>query len=179
MSVADLEGQNGLNFVSAGDPRVPTTLVGVGRDGSTPLYALSRISSLASPNVLANGIEGRLIEAEAALAAGDTSWLTKLNDLRATAIAPPLPPLTDPGTPAPRVDLLFRERAFWLFGTGHRFGDLRRLVRQYARSQAQVFPTGAYKYGDLYGTDVNVPLGPEEQSANPNLNGVACLDRNP
>jgi len=41
--------------------------------------------------------------------------------------------LTDPGTAEARVDLLFRERAFWFFLTGHRQGDLRRLIRQYGR----------------------------------------------
>jgi hypothetical protein len=57
-------------------------------------------------------------------------------------------------TDAARVDQLFRERAFWLFATGHRQGDLRRLVRQYGRAAASVFPTGAYKNGQTYGDDV-------------------------
>jgi hypothetical protein len=179
MSVADHEGGNGLDFTSAGDPRIPTTSVGFGLDGTTPVFAWAVITSEASPNVVASGIEARLIEAEAALAAGDPSWLTKLNDLRATAISPAMPALADPGSPIARVDLLFRERAFWLFGTGHRLGDLRRLVRQYGRTQDQVFPTGAYKYGNTYGTDVDLPIDPTEVSANPKLNGQACLDRNP
>jgi len=179
MSVADREGVNGLDFVSAADPRVPTTPVGTGQDAVTPVLAWSAISSAESPNVVASGIEARLIEAEAALTSGDPSWLTKLNDLRATAISPAMPALADPGSSSAREDLLFRERAFWLFGTGHRLGDLRRLVRQYGRSQSQVFPTGTYKYGTAYGTDVNLPIDPTEVSANPKLNGHACLDRNP
>ena len=85
--------------------------------------------SSSSPSILTTGAEARLIEAEAALASGDVAtWLGKLNTLRATAITPAMSPLTDPGSTDARVDLLFRERAFWLFLTGHRFGDLRRLM---------------------------------------------------
>jgi hypothetical protein len=69
---------------------------------------------------------------------------------------------------------MFRERAFWLFGTGHRLGDLRRLVRQYGRGSETVFPTGNYFKGGLYGTDVNIPV-PFEERNNPNFTG--CLDR--
>jgi hypothetical protein len=60
---------------------------------------------------------------------------------------------------------MFRERAFWLYGTGHRLGDLRRLVRWYGRDQAQVFPVGTYVNGgasslvSTYGTDVDYPIG--------------------
>ncbi len=179
LTVADHEGQNGLNFVSAHDPRVPTVAAGIGLDGVTPVFAYAPASSEAAPIVVWSGVEARLIEAEAALAAGDDSWLTTLNALRATAITPAMPPLADPGSPSGRVDLLFRERAFWLFATGHRLGDLRRLVRQYGRSQDQVFPTGAYPGGLAYGSDVVVPVDGAEVVANPKLNGQACLDRNP
>jgi hypothetical protein len=83
---------------------------------------------------------------------------------------------TDPGTPAGRVDLLFRERAFWLFATGHRLGDLRRLVRQYGRPADSVFPSGLYFKGGLtYGPGVNLPL-PATETNNPKVSG--CLDRN-
>ncbi len=60
-----------------------------------------------------------------------------------------------------------------MFGTGHRFGDLRRLVRQSWRPQAQVFPTGAYLKGGTYGTAVVFPL-PIEERNNPNYKG--CTD---
>ena len=66
-----------------------------------------------------------------------------------------LAPLPMETTAAAQVDQLFRERAFWLFATGHRLGDLRRLVRQYARPATSVFPTGPYKTGEQYGNDVN------------------------
>jgi hypothetical protein len=85
-------------------------------------------------------------------------------------------PLADPGSFDARVDLLFRERAFWLFGTGHRHGDLRRLVRQYGRNANDVFPTGPYRSGRVYGNDITAAFPRTSESRNPNYRG--CLDRN-
>ena len=131
----------------------------------------------ATPTVLANGTEARLIEAEATLRAGDAAtWLSTLNGLRATQISPALAPLVDPGTANARIDLQFRERAFWLFATGHRLGDLRRLVRQYGRPTETVFPTGAYRAGRVCGPDVNIAMPNVSETRNPNYKG--CLDRN-
>ena len=94
-----------------------------------------------------------------------------------------LAPLTDPAADSPsetatmtaRVNLLFHERAEWLFATGHRQGDLRRLLRQYHRAQSQVYPTGVYPIGRFYGGDVTVPI-PSAEYANPLYHG--CIDRN-
>ncbi|HEU4589177.1 MAG TPA: hypothetical protein VFS11_11035 [Gemmatimonadales bacterium] len=181
LTVSDHEGINGLDFRSAADPRVPTEYLGVGYDRVTPAYGFSPFMSLSAPVPLATGIEARLIEAEAALRANPndatttgTGWLGRLNDLRATAITPALPPLADPGTPEARVDLLFRERAFWLFATGHRLGDLRRLVRQYGRDTESVFPTGPYGAGGTYGTAVNYVPSRNELN-NPNYTGCLSL----
>jgi hypothetical protein len=71
--------------------------------------------------------------------------------------------------------LLFNERAYWLFLTGHRQGDLRRLVRNYGRSQETVYPTGVY-YGGLgfYGSDVDLPI-PATEQVNPYYSG--CFNR--
>jgi hypothetical protein len=122
--------------------------------------------------VLASGIEARLIQAEAQLRAGTvgTAFAT-LNGLRALV---GLGQLADPGTDAARVNLLFRERAFWMWGTAHRLGDLRRLVRQYGRAQNTVFPSGAYHKGGSYGSDVNFPVSSDERN-NPKFTG--CIDR--
>ena len=176
ITVSDGEGNNGLDFVSANDPRVPTELLGTGRDGETEHYYFKKYTDRYDPIVLASGIEARLIEAEADLQAGGSNWLSILNDLRAVAIDPPMEPLMDPGTPDGRVDLVFRERAFWLFATGHRMGDLRRLLRQYGRSQNDTHPVGHYKGPQDYGTDVVFILTLSEQS---NPEGFVCLDRNP
>jgi hypothetical protein len=79
-------------------------------------------------------------------------------------------------TAAQRVAFHFRERALWMYATGHRLGDLRRLVRQYGLPESAVFPTGAY-YRPQYptfGTDVNFPV-PFAETNNPNYSG--CVDR--
>jgi hypothetical protein len=135
---------------------------------------------------LATGVEARLIEAEAALAASQIGpWAAALNNLRATGEASPIPPLTADSTTLAdstmRVDVMFRERAFWLFGTGARLGDMRRLVRQYGRDPSAVFPKGVYAGGAVsglptYGTDVSLTL-PTRQSGNttPNPHYKGCL----
>jgi hypothetical protein len=84
-------------------------------------------------------------------------------------------PLVDPGTPAARLTLQFREKAFWTFGRGERLGDLRRLIRQYGRAQDQVFPVGTFHKGGTYGTDVNLPVPQAEQN---NSQFKQCTDRN-
>jgi hypothetical protein len=175
ISVANREGQNGFDFRSAADPRVPTRLVGRSPDGLVDVYTFTRYGSLASPVPLATGIEARLIEAEAQLRAGDSDGArAMLNTLRASMAG--LPPLSDAGSEAARQDQLFRERAFWLFATGHRQGDLRRLVRQYGRSAESVFPTGAFFQGFTYGSDVTFTPDVSQQ-ASPLYTG--CLSRAP
>src|SRR5205823_8763684 len=67
-----------------------------------------------------------------------------------------LPPLTLQATTAAQVDQLFHERAYWMYLTSHRLGDLRRLIRQYGRPVNTVFPNGLYFKGGTYGMDVNV-----------------------
>ena len=92
-----------------------------------------------------------------------------------------LPPLADPGTQTAREDLLFRERAFWLWSTAHRLADMRRLVRPvteggFGRAENTVFPNGPYYKGGVYGTDKFLVIPLAEQN-NPQFHG--CLDRNP
>jgi hypothetical protein len=181
------DGINGINWVAANDPRVPVFYRGLGRDRVTPAYFPTYITSYGTPQPLASGVEARLIEAEAALQANkeDTSptgkgWLGVLNDLRANAVAantgtaPKLAALSDPGSFDKRVDLIFRETAFWTYLEGVRFGALRRLVRQYNRAQNTVWPTGMFKDGVPYGDEVNleVPYGEA-----PNKNWTSCTDR--
>ncbi len=203
-NVADREGGNGLNFVTAGDPRLGLDSSMTNAAGGTwylPLKFEANLSFIP----LATGIEARLIEAEAALKTGNASgWLADLNALRnsgctvlgvdstcalGTGQVPSqrtgLASLSDPGTDSGRVSLMFRERAFWLFGTGTRLGDLRRLIRQYGRDQSTVFPTGPYANGHNpslpspipnYGTDVNLTLPtPAGGFSTPNPNYKGCI----
>jgi hypothetical protein len=191
-SVSTAEGTNGLNFATANDPRVPIcnagdavcSAIGVTiktRDDLTlPLYIQMIWPARDNPVTIAGGIEARMIEAEAAQAAGNPGLaIQKLNQARTEGGVAGLPAtLTDPGTDAARVDLIFRERAFWMFSTGHRLGDLRRLIKFYNRPAESVFPTGAWHKGGNYGTDVNFPV-PQAEQNNPNLpNGQSCTDRN-
>ncbi|CAA9523213.1 MAG: hypothetical protein AVDCRST_MAG85-3022 [uncultured Solirubrobacteraceae bacterium] len=201
-SVANGEGTNGLPyrtaFTDSNDTRVPSYLAPEG--DATRLgfnRNLLRYQQMKYPNresnvTVASGVEARLIEAEAALRSGAAGqFLAIHNALRANAAlytcptgalgcvnrTTPLPPLVDPGTAAARTDLHFRERAFWLFATSHRLGDMRRLVRQYGRAANTVFPTGAYSRpranGTLltsgsHGTDTSLPV-PVDELNNPEV----------
>jgi hypothetical protein len=289
-TVSDREGTNGLPFLSGGDPRTAAVVGGIVQVQGLQLYfpkkysrGLDSTASYYSPITVADGVEARLIQAEAALHAGDPSWLTILNTLRTAGgvtvdtvadtlgvtgcsqitvncghdpgnglggstpafgqpypggFVPPagftlagesttypapagiktycynaswyipcyqgdslvvlyytklkanpvwsagvggvagLAPLSDPGPSAgdtARVNLVFAERAYWLYLTGHRQGDLRRFVRNYHRDQSTVYPTGIYLAPGqgVYGTDVNVPV-PSSETPNPYFHG--CLD---
>ena len=184
-SVSQFEGGNltGLPFRGAGagtdpalaDPRIPWFEDPLGGfDPAFNLYTQLKYPTRNSEVVLARGVEARLIEAEAALAVGG-GWLAILNALRADVLNlmgaqvedysdavsvitdPTLADLVDPGTAAARVDMLFQERAMWLYGTGHRLGDMRRLINQYSRTEASVYPSGAYHKGGSHGSDVVFP----------------------
>ena len=73
------------------------------------------------------------------------------------------------------MDLLFRGRAFWMYFTSHRVGDLRRLVRQYSRAPNTVWPTGTYFKGGVYGGDMNLPPSQAEKN-NTAFSGCANRD---
>jgi hypothetical protein len=173
-SVSDEEGDVGLPYRTAEDPRVPFfDEESAGLDNTTPQFTLLKYPDFSASVVVADGIEARLIEAEALLQASNLGGMrTILNGLRALQ---DLDPVAAPGTQEEGVDLLFSERAFWMYATGHRLGDMRRLIRQYGRSAEEVFPGGVYLKGGSYGTDVNLPM-PQEEGNNPNFAG--CIDRN-
>lgn len=179
-SVADREGGVGLPYRSDNDPRISAPLGGgtasTGFDGTTPMYVPAvKYPNRSASTTLAGGREARLIEAEAQFRAGNGSAaLATLNALR-TSVAG-LAPLVDAGSAAANIDMLFKERAYWMWLEGHRMGDLRRLVRQYNRGATSVFPSGAYFKGGSFGTDANFPL-PVSEDNNPNNKG--CIDRNP
>jgi hypothetical protein len=199
LTMVDREGGDGLPFMLSGDPRSAWVPDGTNANFypiTVPAkYDLTGDSSI----VIASGVEARLIEAEAALNSGDPSWLTRLNALRTdgtydtvrdpndttktdtlwhagTGGVTDLAPLADPGMLDARVDLVIQERGYWLFLTGERQGDLRRLIREYGRQQQTVYPTGSYPgaYGS-YGTDVTAPIPSAEQVSNPLFKG--CISR--
>jgi len=201
-TMGDLEGGNGLPYVTADDPRIPrrigTSLKDDGIfDSAFPILVIRQgIWGRTSAVTIAGGIEARLITAEERLRAGDPgTWLSIINTLRTTTtLYPPIqsgftrgPNLTALADPGPstndslRVDVMYRERAFWMFSTGHRLADMRRLVRPttaggYGRADSTVYPKGAWFKGGNYGDAIQMVL-PVEELNNPNYHG--CGDRNP
>jgi hypothetical protein len=199
-NIGDHKGGNGLNYVSAQDPRltlsttVAETCDGVyGGSADSVWYYPMKFGNPSMAVPLATGVEARLVEAEAALQAGNVGpWANGLNALRADSADTKvvfqtlLPPdSTTTASAAEQVDVMFRERAFWLFGTATRLGDMRRLVRQYGRDQGAVFPAGPYPNAHNpglpvplpnYGTDVNLTLPtPASGTTTPNPNYKGCL----
>ena len=172
-AVSNNEGGNGLPFGSAADPRVPAFVQGPrNTNAADTLYYTTLGSHDNDRTVLASGIEARLIQAEAALHSNQ-NWKAILDSLRITV---GLDTLVDPGTTDARVDLLYRERAFWLFMTGRRLGDMRRLIKNYNRSPESVFPTGPYPggTGGSYGSSTSIPfMLAEQQRYNPYIT-AAC-----
>ncbi len=223
-TVGDRKGINGLPFASSRDPRIPLTPAPMQEPTRFPLttyqipaahvptgapwWGKSAAVKNAQSVVISNGIAARLTEAEAAINAGNASYLTILNTLRTTGsyseiinhvdtikgqLIPTaiidtvwvagtgnvagLRPLTDPGTKDLRIKQLYDERAYWLYFTGNRQGDLRRLVRVYKKPQQTVYPTGDAPFEPLrtYGSDVNIPVPYSENAINPHYKG--CINR--
>jgi hypothetical protein len=191
------EGAVGIDFVTPNDPRLPRQIGGaVVFDNSVPMTLVRQALYGQYDSIpIASGIEARLIEAEAQLQLGGDRnlWLTSINALRTDTTLYPtlgtgfsygatipkgaaLTALPDPGTDTARVNAHFRERAFWMFSTGHRLGDLRRLLRQYGRTEAQVYPNGTFVKGGTYSDAIQMPV-PFDETNNPSF--TACIDRNP
>jgi hypothetical protein len=176
---------NAIPFFSAGDPRVKVkAAAGVGLDTKTPFTELTNWGREDAIS-LVNGLDARLIEAEAQIQLKTPAgWLaanTILNTLRATppkygnltiAAMTALPLAT---TQVQAEDQFFREKAFWQFGRGERMSDLRRLERQYGRGPETVWPTGQLPplKGGTFGKNVAFPV-PDSERSNPNFTG--CID---
>ncbi len=152
--------------------------------------------------VIASGIEAILIRAEAALNRNSSSQLMDLlNTLRTDSsftvdtlvqsggeikvdtvwnagmggVNGLRPFSAMPSSVEDQRKLLFSERAYWLFLTGTRQGDLRRLIRKYKLDSETVYPTGIYR--DMNGvsngmyenaTSFSIPVG---ELANPLFEG--------
>ncbi len=189
-SISDQEGINGLPYRSSGDPRSKAIQL-TNSWNARVWFPVKYITTDSSTFILASGIEAKLILAEAALADHDPQqMLIVLNALRTTGTftveTTPLPGggeradtlwdagiggipglrrLALPANAHEQRQLLFAERAAWLFLTGNRQGDLRRLVRKYGLDREQVYPTGVYTvpgYTDVYGTDIAFGLSSAE-----------------
>ncbi len=192
-SAANREGGNGLSFREPRDPRIPWKEAGYNAWGVEMFLA-----PMPHRLYVAGSVEARLIQAEAAAQQPGDRWLQILNGLRTDGTyvvsgtdtswragsgrVDGLAPLTDPTHGMPegqiakdlRIDLVFRERAFWLYLTGRRQGDLRRLVREYGRKIEVTYPFGEYFEGQgvYYSTTIDMPI---LDRTNPLYTG--CLSR--
>jgi hypothetical protein len=179
--------KNVLFLRTPADPRVPWATTT--RSGFNSIHRNipdQRKYTRAGSVKLADGVEARLIELEARLRGGTQgdrqAVYDGLNALRgqweALGFTTEIPALSGPvpTTQDAAVDLLFEERALWMWLTGHRLGDLRRLIRQYGRTADNTFPSGPLPapFAGTYGSDVNFVI-PAAERNNPNFAG--CIDR--
>ena len=184
----DIAGRimNAIPFAQLNDPRVKVSNQGLVAEDGHSVYMQVDNWGRDDPVPPLSGIDARLIEAEAKLQAGDIAGMMGiLNALRASPqtigvfAVPAMAPLAMPADQASATDLFFREKALWQFERGWRMNDLRRLVRQYHRSQDQVFPSGPFTRNGTpsgnFGTQVAFPV-PDYEMVNPNFHG--CLDNN-
>lgn len=175
---------NAIPFARLNDPRVSVTNTGApGEDNVTTFIQVNNWGR-DDPIPPVSGIDARLIEAEAKLQSNDINgMMTILNALRTSAqtigifkIAA-MSSLATPADQSSATDLFFREKALWQYERGWRMNDLRRLVRQYGRSQDKVFPSGDFTRNGTpsgtFGTEVAFPV-PDQELNNPNFHG--CLD---
>jgi hypothetical protein len=182
----DVGGQiiNAIPFARLGDPRVSITDTHSKAEDNTSDFVQVNNWGRDDPIPAVSGIDARLIEAEAMLQAGDIAGMMGiLNTLRTNSqvigIFPvaKMDPLPVPADQGSATDLFFREKALWQYERGYRMDDLRRLVRQYGRSQDKVFPSGTFtRNGNPsgpFGSEVAFPV-PDAERANPLFNG--CLD---
>jgi hypothetical protein len=169
-SAAFSEGTNGLPF--GADSRTDLAFTGPGFRATVDHYEQLRYTNQGDDIPLATGIEARLIEAEDALNNGPRADFFSIHNALRTAAG--LPALTDTGqTFDELVDIHFEERAYWLWQTAHRLGDLRRLVLQYGRSAADVYPVGPTVQGEARGNQLTLRV-PFDERANESYDPSAC-----
>jgi hypothetical protein len=189
-SVGNFKNGTGLAFIGTdstfanGDPRVPWTLSPFPASNGNPIF----YNQLKYPSANSNMIVGDYTEAQLIVAEGDifagnyAGGLTIMNTLRANFLSPvPLPhgfPTTLPplpnvgGSQKAQMLQLLHERAFWMYVTGHRLGDWRRMLRApYSGAPFSFVTTDFYPMGPGLSPMLEFPT---PQTTNPNPNYVAC-----
>ena len=177
---------NAIPFAELNDPRVSITDTHTKAEDNVSDFVQVNNWGRDDPIPPLSGIDARLIEAEAKLQANDIpGMMTILNTLRGSAQTigifkvAAMAPLATPANTTDATNLFFREKALWQFQRGYRMDDLRRLVRQYHRTQDKVFPSGNFTTlgspAGQYGSQVAFPV-PDYEKINPNFTG--CLDNN-
>jgi hypothetical protein len=182
----DIGGQilNAIPFARLNDPRVSITDTHTKAEDNVSNFVNTNDYGRDDPIPALSGIDARLIEAEAKLQANDIAGMMSiLNALRTSPQVlgvfkvPAMAALATPATTTDATNLFFREKALWQFQRGYRMDDLRRLVRQYGRTQDRVFPSGGFTSSAAplgqYGSQVAFPV-PDYERVNPNFKG--CID---
>lgn len=148
-----VEGTVDPAFQDTGDPRVPVRNTGLkGADNVTPRFDQMKYPDQFTPMPMGTWQEARLIQAEAAIRAGQTgAGVILLDQVRAAA---GLPALGTGMSNADAMTALRTERKMELFLTGRRYADMRRFNE---------FPS------DWKGSCFPLPL--DETQNNPNLIG--------
>jgi hypothetical protein len=192
-SVITNEGKNGLSYLSTpADPRMPWAAgKRIGFNSISTALPDELKFGRTTNGIVGDGTEAQLDVLEARLQGGTQAdrdaVFAGLNSLRTTN-SPAIAAIAgaSPTTQAAAVDLYFQERAYWTWLTGHRLGDMRRLVRQYGRATESVFPTGLVATSGLtavtgllsgnFGTATSMII-PFAERNNPNFKG--CIDTKP
>ena len=177
---AEVIGDDSLGVVpeELRDPRTPYTdcressdcSAQIGADGATPHLRQEKLDELGADIPLVKGTEMRLIEAEAALVAGDLSTaLEKINEVRAFFDLDPAS-ADQIGQPGPdgfadgsAYALLDRERFLTLWLEGRRLHDLRRWDHPFLYSDGFVYASRVTKRAAC------IPISESECDTNPNI----------
>jgi hypothetical protein len=174
-SVADKKNGTGLPFVSTPDPRVPFVKSGsAANNGDTLFYNQLKYPNPNSNFVVADYIEAQLIVAEGDIFAGNYAGGKGILDgLRGTVGLSALPDSS--GSPNGRkaeIQQVLSERAYWMYVTGHRLGDWRRVLRPpYSDPPFSFVTSDVYPVGAGISNTLEFPT---PQLTNPNPNYVAC-----
>lgn len=139
------------------DPRVESTVSGIGQDGS-PLRLIHKYPAWTSPIAIANSAEAKLIIAEVEL--GQTA-VDIINGFHAAAGLPAY----EPANVADNAEVMaqvMEERTRELFLEGRRLPDFLR--------HDLPFATGTHPYdGNTYGTTSCIQIPRRERDSNPNI----------
>lgn len=151
-----VDGEN-PTFGGVVDPRVESTVSGIGQDGS-PLRLIHKYPAWTSPIAIANSAEAKLIIAEVEL--GQTA-VDIINGFHAAAGLPAY----EPANVADNTEVMaqvMEERTRELFLEGRRLPDFLR--------HDLPFATGTHPYdGNTYGTTSCIQIPRRERDSNPNI----------
>jgi hypothetical protein len=156
----------GLTFEGVPDTRVEVLDAGIaGQDAVTPMFLPAKYSAFESPIAVARWEEAQLIQAEAAVAAGNPGGAVDIiNVLHVNAGLPPYAG----GTPDEVMSQIIEERSRELFLEGQRLGDIIRYGLPLDPAAGEPFPAGGAVSGE-FGTQVCFPLPAVERNNNPNI----------